>query len=123
MLDATTSTPAARVIAIVDDDEDFSDSLAVLLETAGFSSSVYRSVSTFLLCIDHSIRGVVLDVHMPGLSGPEAIRAILRVSPALTVVTVTGRELPFARQRLIDAGAAGCLPKPLTIDALLPFFA
>ena len=62
---------------------------------------------------------LLLDVHMPGLSGPQ-VHALLRVShPLLQVIYITASDDAEVIQRASDAGASALLRKPFTNRALL----
>jgi CheY-like chemotaxis protein len=62
---------------------------------------------------------VVLDLHMPGLSGFEvqgAINALVRTVP---VIVITGHDSPETRQRVLDGRAAAYLRKPIDEQLLI----
>ena len=65
-----------------------------------------------------SIAVVVLDLSMPGLTGPAALEELIRIDPAVRVVMTSGGEvddLPAATRRLLR----GFLPKPFSREQLL----
>lgn len=106
-------------IAIVDDDEGFRDSLTALLDSVGFACSTFASVEALIAALDGSIGAVVLDVHMPGLQGSAAVRALQRIMPAMRIISVSGRAEPGDAQMILSAGAWAYLEKPFLLDALL----
>ncbi|TML07596.1 MAG: response regulator [Actinobacteria bacterium] len=58
---------------------------------------------------------------MPGMDGYETIRAIRALDPfaSLPIIAVTGRVVPGERERCFEAGANGCIPKPVDTVELL----
>lgn len=67
----------------------------------------------------HAPECVVLDLHMPGMSGFEVQSALARVKPALPVVIITGHDTAESRSRAFALGACAYLPKPVDHEALL----
>ena len=62
---------------------------------------------------------LVLDLHMPGMSGFEIISQLTQAGHKLPVVTITGHDTPETRQRLLDAGVSSYLCKPVDGTTLL----
>jgi FixJ family two-component response regulator len=62
---------------------------------------------------------VVLDLHMPGLSGFEVHSKIAACDRSLPVIVITGHDSPETRQRALDGGAAAYLRKPVDERLLL----
>ena len=115
-----TEAPLGGPIAIVDDDDSVRRALARLLESHGFETTVHASGADFLASPElHDVECLLLDVHMPGLSGLEVLEAVRDAATKLPVILMTGRyEVDFA-QRSLDAGASAHLRKPCEEDALL----
>lgn len=61
----------------------------------------------------------LLDLHLPGASGVDALSALRALLPDTTVVIVTGDEDPTLIRDCIDAGAAGFIPKSSTPQVLI----
>lgn len=61
----------------------------------------------------------LLDLHLPGASGVDALAALRALLPDTTVVIVTGDEDPMLIRDCIDAGAAGFIPKSSTPQVLI----
>ena len=116
MTDAALGGP----IAIVDDDASVRRALARHLEAHGLEATTHASGSEFLASPElHDAECLLLDVHMPGLSGLEVLEAVREAATKLPVILMTGRyEVDFA-QRSLDAGASAHLRKPFEEDALL----
>ena len=111
----------AALVHVVDDDASLRDSLAMLLEAAGFRVRTYDSAISFLeQASDHGVGCVLTDVQMPGLNGLELQRRMSALSIRLPVIIMTGfADVPLAVQAM-RAGARHFLEKPLTEEDLLP---
>jgi FixJ family two-component response regulator len=62
---------------------------------------------------------VVLDLHMPEMSGFEIQSQLAQAGQRIPVVTITGHDTPEAQKRVMDAGAAAYLRKPVNDQVLL----
>jgi FixJ family two-component response regulator len=105
-------------IAVVDDEEAVRKALKRLLRAAGLEAEGYASGKDFL---DAERRPdcVVLDLHMPVMSGQELLRQIRKRSARLPVVIITAHDTAATRDDCIAAGAAAYLCKPLDERLLL----
>ncbi len=102
-----------RVVDIVDDDESVRRALWRLLNSVGVQSRTHRSARSYLDSADlESADCLLLDLHLPGMSGIELLKHLSEVAPTLHVICMTGREEPEVKQRLAAAGIRGCLRKP-----------
>jgi FixJ family two-component response regulator len=121
-VERTRSLPigANPFISIVDDDESVRESLPDLLGSFGYEARAFASAEAFLSsgCID-STRCLVLDIAMPGMSGPELYTEILRIGSTVPVVFITANATAELCGRLRKQGAVACLSKPLDPDALV----
>jgi two-component system response regulator FixJ len=108
------------LIHVVDDDASVRDSLALLLESAGFQVRAYDSAVQFLAAASPGGVGCVLtDVQMPELNGLELQQRMGSLGIRLPVIVMTGHaDVPIAVQAL-KAGAADFLEKPFDDDQLL----
>ena len=108
------------LIHVVDDDASVRDSLALLLESAGFQVRAYDSAVQFLAAASPGGVGCVLtDVQMPELNGLELQQRMGSLGIRLPVIVMTGHaDVPIAVQAL-KAGAADFLEKPFDDDHLL----
>lgn len=110
----------ARLLAVVDDDDDVRVALWRLATSAGFIVETYTSGAAFLNSVDdHEPDCVVLDLHMPGMSGFEVQGALARAHAGVPVVIVTGHDTPEARTRALKLGVKAYLCKPVDDEALL----
>ncbi|MEQ9607553.1 MAG: response regulator [Kiloniellaceae bacterium] len=106
-------------VAVVDDDSSVRRALQRILTVLDVSVEAYASGEDFLQSLG-MLRPdcVVLDLHMPGLSGLEVQQRIKKLDERLPVVIVTGHHEPGMRRRCLLAGAAGYLRKPIDGEAL-----
>jgi two-component system, LuxR family, response regulator FixJ len=110
----------APLVHVVDDDASVRDSLALLLESAGFAVRAYDSATAFLQAASDRTAGCVLtDVQMPELNGLELQRRMGELGIRLPVIVMTGHgDVPIAVEAL-KAGALDFLEKPFEEAHLL----
>jgi FixJ family two-component response regulator len=106
-------------VSVVDDDESVRESLPDLIEAFGFSVGAFSSAEEFLSsdAIDKTMC-LVLDIAMPGMTGPELQRELIRTGHNIPTVFITALKDDTVRPRLIKQGAVDCLFKPFGDDAL-----
>ena len=111
---------ATALVSIVDDDESVRESLPDLLKEFGFAVQSFASAEEFLASgrVDET-RCLVLDIAMPGMSGPELQRELTRRNQPIPIVFITANEDSSEYARVMDAGAVSCLIKPFSETALL----
>jgi len=110
----------AKLLAVVDDDADVRVALSRLVASAGFAVETYASGPEFLRSIDdHEPDCLVLDVHMPDLSGFDVQAALAVGHAAMPVVVITGHDTPDSRARALKLGASAYLCKPVNDEVLL----
>jgi FixJ family two-component response regulator len=108
------------LLAVVDDDADVRVALTRLVSSAGFAVETFASGAEFLRSIeDHEPDCVVLDLHMPEMSGFDVQCALAGGHPAVPIVVITGHDTPESRTRAIRLGAKDYLCKPVNDEALL----
>jgi FixJ family two-component response regulator len=112
--------PALPLVSIVDDDESIRESLPDLLKQLGFAARAFSSAEEFLAsdCIDRT-RCLLLDVAMPGVTGPDLQQELRRRRQSIPIIFITADRDMLVRQRLIEQGAVECLFKPFSDTALL----
>jgi two-component system response regulator FixJ len=109
------------LVHVVDDDQGVRDSLAFLLQSAGFAVRTYDSAAALLAVASGLASGCVLtDVRMPGgMDGLTLQRHLTALGGNLAVVVMTGHaDVPIAVEAL-KAGARDFLEKPFDEDRLL----
>lgn len=110
----------ARLLAVVDDDVDVRVALTRLVSSAGFAVETFASGADFLRSIDdHEPDCLVLDLHMPEMSGFDVQGALADRHAAVPVVVITGHDTPESRARAVQLGASAYLCKPVDDNALL----
>src|ERR1035438_9002797 len=96
----------APLLAVVDDDADVRAALTRLVSSAGFAVETFASGAEFLRSIeDHEPDCVVLDLHMPEMSGFDVQRTLANRHAAVPVVVITGHDTPESRVRATQLGA------------------
>jgi FixJ family two-component response regulator len=105
-------------IAVVDDEEPVRKALQRLLRAAGLEAEGYASGKEFLAA-ERRPDCVVLDLHMPVMSGQALLTQIRRMSSRLPVVVITAHDTAETRDECLAAGAAAYLRKPLDDRLLL----
>ena len=107
-------------VAIVDDEEGIRKALSRLLRASGLEAESYANGQEFLdAAAEHRPDCVVLDLHMPGMSGLQVLRKLKAAGQRLSIVVITAHDEPETRERCIDAGACAYLRKPLEDRLLL----
>jgi len=108
------------LITVIDDDESVRESLPDLLKEFGFEARTFSSAEDFLA--SQSIaetRCLVLDVAMPGMTGPDLQRELKLREQTIPIVFITAHRDEAVRPRLIAQGAVDCLFKPFEPTDLL----
>lgn len=105
---------------VVDDDESVRESLPDLLREFGFAARAFSSAKEFLLsgCVDET-SCLILDIAMPGMSGPELQQELKRRGQEIPIIFITGQTDETIRARVLKQGATGFLLKPFSDAALL----
>jgi FixJ family two-component response regulator len=112
----TTTRP---LVSVVDDDESVRESLPDLLNEMGFAVRVFSSAEEFLASDFGGPNILILDIAMPGMSGPELQEELQRRGRRIPIVFITARKDDTIRPSLIARGAVECLFKPFSDTALL----
>jgi FixJ family two-component response regulator len=113
-------TKKPPLIAIVDDDPYVRKALERLLRSAGLSVEAFASGAEFLASAnDHQPDCVVLDLHMPEVSGFEVQSRLARAHAGVPVVVIPGHDTPESRTRALGGGAKSYLTKPVDDETLL----
>lgn len=107
------------LVSVVDDDESVRESLPDLLKELGYGVEAFASAEEFLASghIDRT-RCLILDIAMPGMTGPELQREMVRRGQPIPTIFITAMKDDAVRPRLVGQGAVDCLFKPFTDDAL-----
>ena len=109
------------VVHVVDDDESFRKAIGRLLRATGYDVQLYESAQQLLDRLPNEGRPscILLDVQIPGLSGPELQDRLTKLGAALPIVFLTGHgDIPTSVQA-IKGGAEDFLTKPVPKNKLL----
>ncbi|HZD85802.1 MAG TPA: response regulator [Gemmatimonadaceae bacterium] len=108
------------LVSVVDDDESVRESLPDLLRELGFVVQAFASAEKFLAsdCVDQT-KCLILDVAMPGMTGPDLQRELTQRGQEIPIVYITAHKDEAVRPRLLEQGAVECLFKPFSDTALL----
>jgi FixJ family two-component response regulator len=108
------------LLSVVDDDESMRESLPDLIKEFGFAARSFSSAEEFLSSgsVDET-NCLILDIAMPGMSGPELHQELKRRGDRIPVIFITGQKDERIRARVFEQGAAGFLLKPFSDAALL----
>jgi FixJ family two-component response regulator len=108
------------LVSVVDDDESVRESLPDLLREFGYSARAFSSAEEFLAsgCVGET-RCLILDIAMPGMTGPDLQRQLTLRGQRIPIVFITAQADETVRARLLEQGAAECLFKPFSDMALL----
>ena len=111
------------VVAVVDDEQPVRRALQRLLRASGFDVRLFATGSDFMSHLE-GIDCVILDLHLPGMSGFEVQEALSERGASVPVVVLTGNDTPANRARSLANGAHAYLCKPVDdkvlLDALRP---
>jgi FixJ family two-component response regulator len=108
------------LVVVVDDDESVRESLPDLLRESGYAAEAFASAQE-LLNSGALVRigCLILDIAMPGMSGPELQQELRRRGQSVPVVFITAAGDKTVRPRLLAQGAVDCLFKPFSENAIL----
>jgi FixJ family two-component response regulator len=108
------------LVSVVDDDESVRESLPDLLKEFGYAVQTFSSAEEFLAS-DHvgETKCLILDIAMPGMSGPDLQRELTLRRQEIPIVFITAHGDDAVRPRLLERGAVECLSKPFSDAALL----
>jgi FixJ family two-component response regulator len=107
------------LVSVVDDDQSVRESLPDLLRELGYSARAFSSAEEFLAsdCVGET-RCLILDIAMPGVTGPALQEALKVGGQGIPIVFITAQADETVRQRLLEQGAVECLFKPFGDTAL-----
>jgi FixJ family two-component response regulator len=108
------------LVSVVDDNESVRESLPDLLRVLGFAAQTFSSAEEFLESsyVDQT-SCLILDVALPGMSGPDLQRELKLRRQEIPVVFITAQLDEATRSRVLEQGAVACLLKPFSDIALI----
>ena len=109
------------LVAIVDDDHAVRESLQFLLETVGHPVETFASAAEFLKAEKQRIACLILDHHMPEMTGLELAERMRADGADIPILLVTASPSPVIVTRAAEVGVNRVLEKPATEEDLLDF--
>jgi FixJ family two-component response regulator len=111
---------AQPLVAIIDDDDSVRESLPDPVRELGFAARTFASAEAFLAsdCVGQT-RCLILDIAMPGMSGPDLHHELTLRGYRIPVIFITAQTDERLRAHLLEHGAVECLRKPLNHAALV----
>ena len=107
-------------VAVVDDDPSMRRSVERLLNANGFMTEGYASAEAFLSHAQTStIRCIVLDIHLAGMSGVELWQHLKQAGICLPVIFITAVDDETLEREAIKAGCTAYLQKPFPAESLI----
>src|SRR5688572_22076162 len=104
-----------ELVSVVDDDESVREALPDLLGSYGFETQSFSSAEAFLAADSlATTRCLVLDVAMPGMTGPELQIELARLQVDIGIVFITAHADPLIEAQVLQRGACAFLLKPFS---------
>jgi FixJ family two-component response regulator len=112
--------PGIPLISIIDDDDAFRSSLENLIRSVGLRTKGFSSAEAFLSSNQvQETSCLVLDVRMPGMSGPELQRQMTVANSHIPIIFITAHGDEAQRVQALEAGAVAFLYKPFYEEELV----
>lgn len=106
--------------SVVDDDESVRESIPDLLRAFGFEVRAFESAEAFLASdVVEATKWLILDVAMPGMSGPELFEQLKQRRTDISVIFITAHDNSDLCYNLLRQGAIACLQKPFDPNVLV----
>jgi FixJ family two-component response regulator len=106
---------ARPLVSLIDDDESVRESLPHLLKRFGFAVHAFSSAEEFLASdLISESKCLIVDINMPGMSGPELLEELRRLGWKTPVVFITAQRDEKIRMQVLEKGASACLFKPFS---------
>jgi len=107
------------MVLIVDDDAGVSRALARVVRSMGFAVATFETGEALLGgWVSGGPAVLLLDLHLPGLSGAELISVLCTRDPEIRIIVMTGRDVDDAREACLLAGATAFIRKPVARSLL-----
>ncbi len=110
-------------VAVVDDDTAVLESFRFMLELAGYQVATYSSAMAYLECRSAPPRCLILDQHMPVMTGLELTARLRAEGVKAPVLLITSSPSPAIIARAAEIGIERVLEKPPVEDELIRFVA
>lgn len=111
-------------VLVIDDDESVRASLKLLIESSGYHVVTFRSAEDFLdSAFEQKPCCLVLDIHLPGMSGFELQEHLVQSKHGIPVIFITGHDRHRLEEEALRLGAVAYLRKPFDEEGLLDMLA
>jgi FixJ family two-component response regulator len=107
------------LVSGIDDDESVRESLPHLLKGFGFAVRAYSSAEEYLASnLLSQSKCLILDITMPGMSGPDLLEELKRLGWATPTIFITAQRDEKVRSQVLERGAIACFFKRFSGTAL-----
>ena len=106
-------------VSVVDDDESVRRMISRIIKSDGLEVTAYDSAEEFLGGGSDDSACLILDVHLPGISGVDLQERLHRADRPIPIIFISADADEQTRERAMRAGAAGFLGKPFSVLSLL----
>jgi FixJ family two-component response regulator len=113
----------SSLVAVVEDDPSCRTALGRLLRAEGFEPALFESAEAYMNAPPETPLCVIVDVHLPGISGIELQQRLCDTGHAPPIIVTTGTREGVIRERAERNGCAGFFWKPFDGSALLSMLA
>ena len=111
---------AKFTVYVVDDDESVRASLKLLIEACGYPVVTFKSAEDFLHSNFRECPNcLILDIHLPGMSGFDLQKQLIKSRSLIPVVFITGHDRPRMEDEAMELGGVAYLRKPFEEQCLL----
>jgi FixJ family two-component response regulator len=118
--DETSHHPQSTLIAIVDDDRWAREGMHSFVVSLGYRGAMFASAEEYLQSeLKRFTKCLILDVHLPAMSGPDLQARLINDEYRTPVIFVTAQFEQHVRDRVIAAGAFAYLTKPCDESILI----
>jgi FixJ family two-component response regulator len=109
-----------RLVVVVDDDAAMRKSIERFLQLSGYACTGFPSAEEFLASsIPDCVIGLVLDIHLTGMSGIELRHHLSATKSTIPVVFITAHDDEATRLKALAAGCVDFLRKPFEAELLI----
>jgi two-component system, LuxR family, response regulator FixJ len=108
-----------KSVFVVDDDDAVRDSIKTLLELQSIDVSTFETCHDFLNSDFADAACLLLDIHLPGMSGLDLMEILKRDKRSLPTILITARSDNAIRDRARALGAVALLEKPIDFKSLM----
>jgi CheY-like chemotaxis protein len=108
------------MIYLIDDDISIRRAFGVFLKSAGMHFKSCETAKEFLSLFTPGLKDIiVLDLHLPGMSGLDLLEKLKNDEKHIPVIVVTAFDDPESRERCREYGVKAYLRKPVDGEALI----